>query len=347
MGNKGFSFKDIGKFKRELGPREKVICLLGETGTGKSTFINQITRKNECIEGDDTDAVTTEPKMVNLDYQGYNFYFIDTPGLNDKRGDEVNLNQIEQIRKAPRINVFILVLRFNDLRITKSIQNSLIEFMRLFPSKNFWNNVIIIRNWSFDDSRRGKIVEGIKKDEDLVSFMTQNNINLPNEIKEFYINLKSDEQRKTEVLNLILDEIKEIHPIYKEVKITEEEHFEENEKEILEYYILKTITYIDFDDNERKFSEKNNQFIYNYKDLKPSVVIVKREKTNVVRSDCCCKKYKYKYILELIYEAKGQKYTKKIILDEPFESGDNDVQGELNREKLEKEQKELYLGSCC
>ena len=31
------------------------------------------------------------------------------------------------------------------------------------------------------------------------------------------------------------------------------------------------------------------------------------------------KKYKYKYILELIYEAKGQKYTKKKILDEPFE----------------------------
>ena len=67
----------------------------------------------------------------------------------------------------------------------------------------------------------------------------------------------------------------------------------------------------------------------------------------MVQSDCCCKKYKYKYILELIYEAKGQKYTKKKILDEPFESRDNDVHGEIYREQLEREQKQFYLGGCC
>lgn len=50
MGNKTFSINDISKFNRQLGPKEKIICLLGETGNGKSTFINQITNKNEYIE---------------------------------------------------------------------------------------------------------------------------------------------------------------------------------------------------------------------------------------------------------------------------------------------------------
>ena len=107
--------------------------------------------------------------------------------------------------------------------------------MKIFPSKNFWNNIIIVRNWSFKDTRRGKILEGIKKDDKLNEFMKSNNINVPNELKEFYIDLKSDESKKYELLRQILNELKKIHPIYKDVIVTEEERFEENENEILEY----------------------------------------------------------------------------------------------------------------
>ena len=343
MGNKSFSIKDISKFNRKLGPREKIICLLGETGNGKSTFINQITKKEECKEGDDAEAVTTEPKMVNLDYEGYNFYFIDTPGLNDKKGDDENIKQLNELRKCPRINAFILLLKFNDLRITESIQRSLIEFMKIFPSKNFWNNIIIVRNWSFKDTRRGKILEGIKKDDKLNEFMKSNNINVPNELKEFYIDLKSDESKKYELLRQILNELKKIHPIYKDVIVTEEERFEENENEILEYYILKTTTYIDFDDQRRTFTEKNMIMVYNYDQIKPTLVTVKREKTNVVQSDCCCKKYKYEYNLILTYEMKGKKYTKKTLIIATFEDEDNNVNGEAYRKQLEEETNKLYL----
>ena len=342
MGNKTFSINDISKFNRQLGPKEKIICLLGETGNGKSTFINQITNKNECIEGDDCEAVTTEPKMVNLDYEGYNFYFIDTPGLNDKKGDEGNLKKLNELRKCPRINCFIIVLKYNDLRITESIQRSLIEFMKIFPSKTFWDNIIIVRNWSFDEFRKGKILEGIRNDQKLTEFMKSKNINIPNEIKEFYIDLKSYDSKKRELLCQILEVIKNLHPIYKEVIVKEEEFFEENETGLLENYILKNITYIDFDNQKRVFNEKRIIVVYNLEKFKPTLVSVKRVKTNIVQSDCCCKKYKYEYILILVYEMNGKKYTKKKVLGEAFEEEDNDVEGENYRDKLEKAQNELY-----
>ena len=38
--------------------------------------------------------------MVNIDYEGYNIYFIYTPGLNDKRGDNENIKQLNELRKC-------------------------------------------------------------------------------------------------------------------------------------------------------------------------------------------------------------------------------------------------------
>jgi len=342
MGNKTFTIKDLSRFNRQLGPREKIICLLGETGSGKSTFINQITKKNECEEGDDTEAVTTEPKMVSYDYEGYNFYFIDTPGLNDKKGDDENLKHLNSLRKCPRLNAFILLLKFNDLRITESMQRSLIEFMKIFPSKNFWDNVIIVRNWSFKDIKRGKILEGIKNDKKLAEFMKNNNINLPSEIKEFYINLKSDDHKKNELLCQILELIKNIHPIYKEVYVNEEERFEETQDGCLENFIIKTTTYVDFDNQRRSFTEKIMKVIYNLGNINPSLVTVKRVKTGVVRTDCCCKKYQYEYRLILKYDLKGKIYNKTKVLETTFEDEDKDVEGENYRKKKEDEQNNIY-----
>ena len=65
------------------------------------------------------------------------------------------------------------MLGFYDMKITASIQNSLIEFMKIFPAKDFWDHTIIVRNFSFEDkcNIKGKILEGIKNDKTLKEFM--------------------------------------------------------------------------------------------------------------------------------------------------------------------------------
>lgn len=340
-----YNIKDISKMKKILTPKEKIIVLLGETGKGKSTFINEITKKDECREGNGTNSTTEIPQLVNYDHEGYNFYFIDTPGLNDKKGDEENIKQIKDLKKGPCPSTFIIMLGFIDMKITASIQNSLIEFMKIFPAKDFWDHTIIVRNFSFEDkcNIKGKILEGIINDETLKESMNELNINEPQEIKELFIDLKSPDNMKNELLNEILNLIKKMHPIYKEVNVDEEEIFEEKKEGFLEHNKIIKTRYVDYNNIEHEFIETIPIIIYNFKDLKPSLISVRREKTNQVKSDCCCKKYKYNYILVLIYKFNNtEKYRKEKILDSPYESEDNEVEGERYRDKLEKEQEKIY-----
>ena len=344
MGNdnlKSFSIEDFKKInKKDLTPKEKIILLLGETGRGKSTFINQITGKNECIEGDTAEAVTTKPKAVPLNYQGYNYYFIDTPGLNDKKGDINNIKFIDKLRDVPRITCFIIVLNFCDIRITKSIQQSLIQFMNIFPAKSFWDNVIVVRNWSFDDDMRGKLLEGINKDEELMNCMNKNNIKKPVNIQEFYINLKSNNPKKKNMLEQIIAKIKEMNPVYKEVIIEYKDRFEKN-GDFVKLIFDKITKYIDFDNKSHSFKEIIVEGSYNIKNLTPSLIIVKREVGSVKNKFLCwCKQYEVNYVCYITYEIKGKKHIERYIKDTALEEEDNEEKGEEYRLKLENEEKE-------
>lgn len=346
MGNvnkkKSYTLEDIKKLnKKDFTPKEKFILLLGETGNGKSTFVNQITGKNECLEGDDADAITTEPNAVPLDYKGFNFYFIDTPGLNDKKGDINNIQKIDNLRDLPRITTFIIVLKFNDLRITESIQRSLIQFMNSFPAKDFWNNVIVVRNWSFNDSRKGKLLEGINKDPKLMDCMNNNKISIPKVIKEFYIDLKSDDRKKNDIFQQILTIIKEMNPVYKDVKIDDTYHFE-TKGDFVKLIRIRITQYIDFDNKSHSFKERFEEGVYNLKERRPSLIIVKRE-VGPCRNKfmCWCKQYEIKYVCYKTYEIQGKKHIINFVKDTAWEDEGNDVNGEKYRKQLEDEENEL------
>ena len=195
--------------------RDKVAILLGKTGVGKSSFINCITGKNKCKIGNDTDSCTKNISQVDISNNGFNYYFVDTPGLDDGKGDEENIKELESLKKKyPRINVLIICLKLNDLKLLSSLKTMLIKFMELFPCYSFWEHVLILRTFSertpkFEKKRKsleGQLLAGISKEKDLIDFMKKNNINMPKKLKEFFVESDPEEldDKTKEEFNLIL-----------------------------------------------------------------------------------------------------------------------------------------------
>ena len=48
----------------EIGPKDRIVVLLGETGVGKSSFINSITNSNECQIGHSSKACTEQIQIT-------------------------------------------------------------------------------------------------------------------------------------------------------------------------------------------------------------------------------------------------------------------------------------------
>ena len=125
--------------------KDKVVVLLGKTGEGKSSFINSITGTTQCKVVDGSKAGTTDLKRISFNSNGINYYFIDTPGLDDGKGDAKNISVLGDIRKYQKINVFLICIKFGEVRFTESLRKTLIQFMILFPCSSFWSHVLIIR----------------------------------------------------------------------------------------------------------------------------------------------------------------------------------------------------------
>ena len=123
-----------------LGYKDKVIVILGETGVGKTTFINEITENIEKDKNKESSSSISCTKKIEFNkyfYEGYNYFFVDTPGLNDAGGDIENIEEIKKI-KPGIISTVIRVRNYTTMRLTNSYKNALKEFMNIFPSENFF-----------------------------------------------------------------------------------------------------------------------------------------------------------------------------------------------------------------
>jgi tRNA U34 5-carboxymethylaminomethyl modifying GTPase MnmE/TrmE len=193
MGSQSYEYKFNDKMDEV---KDKIAILLGITGVGKSSFINCITKTTRCKVGDDTKSCTQAIMQSDMSKDGYNFYFVDTPGLDDGEGDEKNIKQLDSIKKKyPRINAMIICLKMDDLKLSSSLKKSLIQFMEIFPCSDFWNHVIILRTHAersakFERKKKnieGKLLGGIHNDTELTNYMKKNGITVPANLKEFFV----------------------------------------------------------------------------------------------------------------------------------------------------------------
>lgn len=310
--------------------KDDYICLvLGETGVGKSTFINGITKTTECGVSNKGKACTRYFKIVKTNYDGSNYSFIDTPGLNDAKGDEKNINQIKTaLSDYPKFRCILVLLKFQDIRLTNSTMKNIKILMQCFPVKNFWKHVFIVRTHADTSSKKFKrekakiensIVNSINgKDDkdneddkdfkDLINFMTKNHIQFPQNIDEFYVDnddQDADNFENNEIeFDKIFSKIRNTHPMFKNITKIESDKVCTTGK-FPKKQTWRVIKYIDYEGLEitsspfLTFEDEQNP---GYK-----VIRIKKRKTVLdTESDCGDVKIKYGYYETNVYDVNGK-----------------------------------------
>ena len=331
---------------------EKVFVLLGETGVGKSSFINGITKTQDCDVGDDASSCTKNIMMTNTIINGTNYYIIDTPGFQDSKIEEEKIIQILQdLRKYQRICAILICLRYNETKLSKPVKKTLMEIMNIFPSYDFWEHTLIIRTWcqlndikleNHKNKYNGILLKGISEDSELIKFMEQKNIQLPSELSEFYVDSDTEiDHRTQEEYKKILERIKNLLPIYKMVVIKDEEDtFETKEGDVAYLNILtyRHYTFTDFNDITKSITNKINQERYNLNNHMPSISFVKREQEKEPRGILCwSNQYNTHYMAVKIYDInhKERREEYEIISRYEGKKREDDEAGEQMRETLE------------
>ena len=222
--------------------------------------------------------------------------------------------------------------------------------MEIFPCPTFWDHVLILRTHSLigpkfekmKDRIKGKLVEGINNDHDLVDFMRKYNINKPDNLKEYFVDSDPEDlgQDTLDEFSNILKHMSNIYPIYKEVKeeIKEEANEEkEGNLTIIHIKVDKHIKFKDFDDQEHQVVQTTHER-YNLNGIKPLLVEAKREQAKNPRGPFCWKnQFKTRYYLLKYYEIKGDRKRVESEIEyrwEPKDTEKREIEGEKYRKTL-------------
>ena len=127
--------------------KEVSILLIGDTGTGKSTFGNYYLKEQVFEENDSEEPVTTEVVCKSKPVDGYQRYVIDTEGLND--GQSINAVQIQNLAKFMKsydrgINVIAIILNGQYDRFSQGVKDIIQFAYNAFGTREALENMCIV-----------------------------------------------------------------------------------------------------------------------------------------------------------------------------------------------------------
>ena len=180
---------------------------IGETGDGKSTFLNAYLQKNIFKSSDDPNSCTKLTSAQSNTIDNNKFTAIDTPGLKDTdNADQENVRQLVEflLRYANGINVVAIVLNGQIDRFTIDTKKFINIAHQMFNHPDFWEHLcIIFTKWysCMNEEQKKMKQEQYKKEVvEYIRYYTCSNINI--DLPVFFVdslNYKTDEKTREEL----------------------------------------------------------------------------------------------------------------------------------------------------
>lgn len=215
------------------------IVLIGETGTGKSSFGNYLLGRNEFKVSAKEDSCTIHT-MCKTSSRNNSVEIIDTPGLSDSQGrdNELTKEMIQElkslkVKKKSDIRLILLILNFRNPRIDTPIQCMIRFFCHVFPKNLAYHFGIVFTNYhheyekegSDSDPRENKRKNYMPKIMKIISDETNEPLNL--KVPVYFVdNRRKDKDSEDEIKNIFyfvtslspIEEIRESDSKFKNVE---------------------------------------------------------------------------------------------------------------------------------
>ena len=180
---------------------------IGETGNGKSTFLNAYLQRNAFQSSDSPDSCTKITSVESNVINNKILKAIDTPGIKDTDNtDQENVKQLVEflIKYKDGINVVAIVLNGQIDRFTNDTKKFIKIAHQMFNHPDFWEHLcIIFTKWyseMTEEQKKTKQDEYKKKVIASINKYTDSNINI--DLPVFFVdseNYKTDKKTKTEL----------------------------------------------------------------------------------------------------------------------------------------------------
>ena len=253
-----------------INNNQKTILLMGQTGSGKSSFGNFLLGRRAFVTSNKCNSCTTKTvketssndKLIDV---------IDTPGLSDSEGrDQAHTQQMLDFVKdlhdnRNKINLILIVINFYNKRLDEQVKNMVLFLCNAFPINLSRHIGIVFTNYIDEDERENNNGEDprIPSQEEYVptimKIISDNNheeLNLDPYM--FFVDSYEDDRNSREELKRIINLTKSLSPIetvhicdvkYKSVEDvfdTETREEEEDDQIVTIKTTYRTLKYTDY-----------------------------------------------------------------------------------------------------